>query len=80
LPTADCSTSFTRFCIVPTMPITFGALVSGTWICTWRSILKLKASLLFASIEDNRASRSCASLDSAAQLSVRIDVGMTSGV
>ena len=31
--------------MVPTMRMTFGARVSGTWICTWRSMLNVNASL-----------------------------------
>ena len=50
LPTADCSTSLTRLSIVPTIEITFGARVSGTWICTCRSILKTNPSRLLPSI------------------------------
>jgi len=42
LPTAACRTSFTRFSMEPTMEITRGALVSGTWIRTWRSMEKTK--------------------------------------
>ena len=38
LPTAACSTSLTRLAIVPTMLITRGAVVSGTWICTTSSM------------------------------------------
>ena len=63
---------------VPTMLITFGARVSGTWIWTWRSIEKVNASLLLASIAESRASRLWASLDAWDQLSVRIDVGTIS--
>ena len=77
LPTALCSTSFTRFCIEPTMLITFGALTSGTWICTWRSILNSKPSRLLPSIGDSARSRSCAWLDASAQFSVRMLVGTT---
>ena len=43
LPTAACSTSLTRFCIVPTIEMTFGARVSGTWICTCRSMREHEA-------------------------------------
>ena len=78
LPTAACSTSFTRFCIVPTIEITFGARVSGTWICTCRSMRNTKPSRLFASIGDRCASRLCAVDTALAQLSVRIDVGTIS--
>ena len=60
LPTAACSTSFTRFCIVPTIEMTFGARVSGTWICTCRSMRNTKPSRLFASIGERCASRLCA--------------------
>ena len=60
LPTAACSTSLTRFCIVPTIEMTFGARVSGTWICTCRSMRNTKPSRLFASIGDRCASRLCA--------------------
>ena len=78
LPTAACSTSFTRFCIVPTIEITFGAFVSGTWICTCRSIWNTKPSRLLPSIGDSCASRLCAVDAASAQLSVRIDVGTIS--
>jgi hypothetical protein len=64
--------------MVPTMLITFGARVSGTWICTWRSMLKVKASFDLASIGDSRASRLWASLVAWDQLRVRIDVGTIS--
>ncbi len=78
LPTADCSTSLTRLSIVPTIEITFGAFVSGTWICTCSSIEKTKPSRLFASIGASCASRLCDALVSFDQLSVRIDVGTIS--
>ena len=78
LPTAACSTSLTRFCIVPTIEMTFGARVSGTWICTCRSMRNTKPSRLFASIGDRCASRLCAVETASAQLSVRIDVGTIS--
>ncbi len=78
LPTALCSTSFTRLRIVPTMEITFGAVVSGTWICTCRSIVKMKPSRLLATIDDSCASRSCASDVASDQLSVRMNVGTIS--
>ncbi len=57
---------------------TAGARVSGTWICTWRSIEKSNASLLLASMGERRASRLWASLLARDQLRVRIDVGTTS--
>ena len=78
LPTALCSTSLTRLRMVPTIEITFGALVSGTWICTWRSIWKTKPSRLLPTIDDSCASRSCASDVASAQLSVRMNVGTIS--
>ena len=80
LPTADCSTSLTRFRIVPTIEITFGALVSGTWICTCRSIWNTKPSRLLPTIEDSWASRSCASDVASAQFNVRMNVGTISAV
>ena len=78
LPTALCSTSLTRLRIVPTIEITFGARVSGTWICTCRSIWKTKPSRLLATIDDRWASRSCASELASAQLRVRMNVGTIS--
>ncbi len=78
LPTAACKTSLTRFCIVPTIEMTFGARVSGTWICTCRSILNTKPSRLLASIGDRCASRLCAVETASAQFNVRIDVGTIS--
>ena len=79
LPTAACSTSLTRFCIVPTIEITFGARVSGTWICTCRSMLEHEA---FAALRlDRRQLRVEVvrrRLTASAQLSVRIDVGTIS--
>ena len=79
LPTAACSTSLTRFCIVPTIEITFGALVSGTWICTCRSMLEHEALAALAVDRRRGARRGCAPRDVAsAQLSVRIDVGTIS--
>ena len=63
---------------MPTIEITFGARVSGTWIWTWRSMLKVNASLLLASIGASRASRLWASLVACDQLRVRIDVGTIS--
>jgi len=77
-PTADCSTSLTRLRIVPTIEMTFGARVSGTWICTWRSISNTKPSRLLPMIDESCASRSCASDVAAAQLSVRMNVGTIS--
>ena len=79
LPTADCSTSLTRFCIVPTIEMTFGARVSGTWICTCRSIRNTNPSRLLrldrgeVRVEVVRLARYAS-----AQLSVRIDVGTIS--
>ena len=64
--------------MVPTMLMTFGARVSGTWICTWRSMLKVNASLLLASIGASRSSRLWASLVACDQLRVRIEVGTIS--
>ena len=64
--------------MVPTIEITFGARVSGTWICTCRSILNTNPSRLLASIGDRFASRLCACDTTSAQLSVRIDVGTIS--
>ena len=55
LPTADCSTSLTRLRMVPTIEMTFGAVVSGTWICTCRSMRNTKPSRLFA--DDRRQLR-----------------------
>ena len=78
LPTADCSTSLTRLRIVPTIEITLGAFVSGTWICTWRSIWKTKPSRLLPTIDDSCASRSWASDVASAQFSVRMNVGTIS--
>ena len=52
--------------------------VSGTWICTCRSMRNTKPSRLFASIGDRCASRLCAVDTASAQLSVRIDVGTIS--
>ena len=63
---------------MPTIEITFGARVSGTWICTCRSMRNTKPSRLFASIGDRCASRLCAVDTALAQLSVRIDVGTIS--
>ena len=48
--------------IVPTMEITLGAAVSGTWICTCSSIVKTKPSRLLATICDSCASSLWASL------------------
>ena len=78
LPTADCSTSLTRLSIVPTIEITFGALVSDTWICTCRSMVKMKPSRLLPTMGSSRASRSCAWLWALAQFSVRMNVGTIS--
>ena len=64
--------------MVPTIEMTFGARVSGTWICTWRSIEKVNASFDLASIGANRSSRLCASLVAWDQLRVRIEVGTIS--
>ena len=63
---------------MPTIEITFGARVSGTWICTCRSMRNTKPSRLFASIGERCASRLCAVETASAQLSVRIDVGTIS--
>ena len=63
---------------MPTIEITFGALVSGTWICTCRSIWKTKPSRLLPTIDDSCASRSWASDVASAQLSVRMNVGTIS--
>src|SRR6266545_4304801 len=60
LPTADCSTSLTRFSIVPTIEITLGARVSETWICTCRSMVNTNPSRLLPTIDSSRASRLCA--------------------
>ena len=78
LPTADCSTSLTRFRIVPTIEMTLGARVSGTWICTCRSIWNTKPSRLLPTIDDSCASRSCASDVASAQFNVRMNVGTIS--
>ena len=63
---------------MPTIEITFGALVSLTWICTCRSIENTNPSRLLPSIGLSDESRLCAWLDALAQLSVRIDVGTIS--
>jgi hypothetical protein len=47
LPTAACRTSFTRFSMEPTMEMTRGALVSGTWMRTWRSMAEDEAFIAF---------------------------------
>ena len=78
-PTADCKTSLTRFNIVPTIEMTFGARVSGTWICTWSSMENTKPSRLLPSIGAKCASRLCDALVSFDQFNVRIDVGTISG-
>src|SRR3954454_3102825 len=64
--------------MVPTIEMTFGARVSGTWICTWRSMRKTKPSRLLASIGDKCASWLCAVDTASAQFNVRIDVGTIS--
>jgi hypothetical protein len=64
---------------VPTIEITFGARVSGTWICTCSSMEKTKPSRLLPSIGARLASRLCDALVSFDQLSVRIYVGTISG-
>ena len=61
--------------IVPTIEITFGAFVSGTWICTTSSIVKMKPSRLLATIWDKRSSSLWASLSASDQLRLKIDVG-----
>ena len=63
---------------MPTIDMTFGARVSGTWICTCRSILNTKPSRLLASIGERCASRLCAVETASAQFKVRIDVGTIS--
>ena len=79
LPTAACSTSFTRFCMVPTIEMTFGALVSGTWICTCRSIRNTKPSRLLRLDRRQVRVEVVRLADTAsAQFSVRIDVGTIS--
>ena len=78
LPTAAWSTSFTRFCIVPTIEITRGAFASGTWIKTCRSMWKTKPSLLFAMIDSSFVSRLWASETALAQFRLRIAVGTIS--
>jgi hypothetical protein len=47
----------TRFFIVPTIEMTFGARWSGTWIWTWRSMVKTKPSRLLPTIGSSRASQ-----------------------
>ncbi len=78
LPTAACSTSLTRLAIVPTMLITRGAVVSGTWICTTRSIVKTKPSRLLATICERRSSSLWAWLTASDQLRLRMAVGTCS--
>ena len=65
---------------MPTIEITFGACVSGTWIWTCRSMRNENPSRLFASIEDSCASSACACDVASAQFSVRIAVGTTSAL
>jgi hypothetical protein len=64
--------------MVPTIEMTFGARVSGTWICTCRSMVKTKPSRLLPSIGERWESRLCACELALAQLSVMIDVGTIS--
>ena len=75
LPTAACNTSLTRLAIVPTMLMTRGAVVSGTWICTTSSMVKTKPSRLLATIFDNRSSSLWASLTASDQLRLKMAVG-----
>ena len=77
-PTAACSTSLTRAAIVPTMLITRGAVVSGTWICTTRSMEKTKPSRLLATICERCSSSLWAWLTSCDQLRLKMAVGTCS--
>ena len=78
LPTADWSTSLTRFSMVPTIEITLGARVSDTWICTCRSMVNTKPSRLLPTIGSSRASRLWAWDAAVAQFSERMNVGTSS--
>ena len=64
--------------MVPTIEITFGARVSGTWICTCRSSWNTKPSFDLATICFKSLSKLCALEEASAQFRVRIAVGTIS--